>query len=59
MISESIDIETETETESLTESQPSSSGIENNNVTRIQFISKQNTTSGRLGLLWLCSRQPN
>jgi len=31
MTSESIDIEMETETESLTESQPSSSGIENNN----------------------------
>jgi len=45
LTSESIDIETETETESLTESQPSSSGIENNDGNRIQLISKQNTTS--------------
>ena len=44
MISETLDVETD-ETESLMESQPSSSGIDSNDGSSVQLISKWNTTS--------------
>ena len=43
MTSETLDVEID-ETESLTESQPSLSGIDSNDVSSVQLISKQNAT---------------
>jgi len=44
MTSKTLDVETD-KTESLTESQPSSSGIDSNDGSSVQLISKRNTTS--------------